>query len=326
MGERFEVDPRKGREDAEIAQMAKVVTFSEAVTPPPEHQLVECGSEHPPDNEGLGMFKSANRELRTKVRVLHDKLHSVCRERDCLQETLENMSTQLSSLQQEKSKLKHKNKKWAEEKRGLKAKNKDLMRENAVLTQHCQRQVAQMGAYEAQLRTLSGENQQQLRRKTRASPQSAHQKEPKITSGPVPTNTQIGSVGQKPVIDVFVRDSDKTGDKRSQRAAKKTNGTGINWFHHYQGSSPPGILPHNDIICYTGTVSVTSSCKPHKEGIKGGQGVQRGGVSLSEDHIMSIMDQLRGGRPSFQCPICMKVLHSHETEFSAQLHVEHCLQ
>ena len=228
VGGRFGVDPRKGREDAEIAQTPKVVTFSEAVTPPPEHQVVECGSEHPLENEGLGMFKSANRELRTKVRVLHDKLHSACRERDCLQETLENMSTQLSSLQLEKSKLKYKNKKLAEEKHGLKAKNKDLMRENAVLTQHCQRQVAQMGAYEAQLKTLSGE---QLWRKTRASPQSAHQKEAPTTSDPVATsaNTQIGSVWQKPVIDVFVRDSDKTGDKKSQRAAKKRNRTGKNW-------------------------------------------------------------------------------------------------
>ena len=59
---------------------------------------------------------------------------------------------------------------------------------------------------------------------------------------------------------------------------------------------------------------------------EGGRRVQCEGVSLSEDHIMSLMDRLKGGAPSFQCPVCMKVLHSHETEFAAQLHVEHCLQ
>ena len=56
-------------------------------------------------------------------------------------------------------------------------------------------------------------------------------------------------------------------------------------------------------------------------GVPGGGGAG----SLSEQHIQSIVEQLKGGQQSFQCPVCMKVLHSHETEFSAQLHVEHCL-
>lgn len=47
--------------------------------------------------------------------------------------------------------------------------------------------------------------------------------------------------------------------------------------------------------------------------------------SLSEQHIQSIMTQLKGGQQSFECPVCMKILHSHETQYSVQLHVEQCL-
>ena len=71
---------------------------------------------------------------------------------------------------------------------------------------------------------------------------------------------------------------------------------------------------------------------PHPQGKAGGGGSKaeldlREGcvVSLSEDHIQSIMAQLKGGQKSFECPVCLKTLHSHETQFSAQLHVEQCL-
>lgn len=47
--------------------------------------------------------------------------------------------------------------------------------------------------------------------------------------------------------------------------------------------------------------------------------------SLSEQHIRSLMEQLKGGQQSFVCPVCMRTLHSHETEYSAQLHIEQCL-
>lgn len=47
--------------------------------------------------------------------------------------------------------------------------------------------------------------------------------------------------------------------------------------------------------------------------------------SLSEQHIDSIIVRLKGGQHSFECPVCLRQLHSHETEYSAQLHVEQCL-
>ena len=48
-------------------------------------------------------------------------------------------------------------------------------------------------------------------------------------------------------------------------------------------------------------------------------------TSLSEKHIESIMVRLKGGHSTFECPVCFKQLHSHETEFSARLHIEQCL-
>lgn len=48
-------------------------------------------------------------------------------------------------------------------------------------------------------------------------------------------------------------------------------------------------------------------------------------TSLSEKHIESIMVRLKGGHSTYECPICLRQLHSHETEFSARLHIEQCL-
>ena len=214
--ERSEVGSGKGEGNEENCPTVKVVTLSEAV-------CKHVPQAEPEDSEGLGMFKSANRELKAKVLVLHDKLHGVSRERDHLQESLEDMGAQLSLVQHEKWKLKHKNKKLAEERHTLRDKNKELVRENAVLTQHCGKQVGQMSRYEAQLKALSVENEQlqhQLRRKV---PKSTQQKEQPASASPAKTGREVKMGMQKPVIDVYVRDSDKSEDKRAPR---KTNRTG----------------------------------------------------------------------------------------------------
>lgn len=255
-GETFQLDPGRG-EGSENVPRAKVVTFSKGISshdlpvgtdPTVQSEIPGEGS----DSESQVMLKNANRELRTKVCVLHDKLHSVSKERDHLQERVEDVGAQLSLLQHQKSKLKHQNKKLAEEKLTLRAKNKDLMRENSVLTQHCEKQVTQLTRYHAQVKSLSDENsqlQQQLQRNAKPSPKSVDHREI-ATSDPVPATSamkqkavKIGRVQQKPVIDVYVRDSEKARGKGAVKVPSNTNKKGIIYtFLHLskevQGSSP----------------------------------------------------------------------------------------
>ena len=208
--------------------------------------------------EKATLLKNSNRELRTKVRVLHDKLHSVTEERDGLHTTVGELQGKLSSIKRHKCELKQKNKKLAEEKIAIKSKCRQLERENAVLTQHCEKQLMQISQYEAQLSTVSRENgglRRQLRHVTKkskcgheSSDQQCHQHrhEPqKVTgsmSAPAVTSSkreqppgmgkavQREAFPQKPVIDVYVRnppqkkDTDKSGREATKSGVQKTEG------------------------------------------------------------------------------------------------------
>ena len=94
------------------------------------------------------------------------------------------------------------------------------------------------------------------------------------------------------------------------------------------------IIMTSCILCCTGTLTDTKVSTPPLKSVGDGEGVMAGKVessvtggadSLSEQHIQSIMEQLKGGQKTFVCPVCMRALHSHETEYSAQLHIEQCL-
>ena len=229
--------------------------------------------------ETLVTLKNCNRELKTKVRVLQEKIQAVGQERDQLVTAVKETKDQLSLLQLERSELRQKSKKLTEEWKTVKARNKELERENAMLTQHCAKQLTQMGQYEARLKTLTTENlqlQQQLPDSGRKSrPPLARRDEPVASSGKKQKPAELIASKGRPVIDVYVRDREQMGEVR----APLVKSTSVS-----------------------------------------------GGKELSEEHIKSIMEQLKGGRKSFKCPVCEKVLHSHETEFSVQLHVEHCLR
>ena len=92
------------------------------------------------------------------------------------------------------------------------------------------------------------------------------------------------------------------------------------------------MIIHADKPCDDTRSKVIPSQRPHpqseggvatSEVVKSTSGGNIG--SLSENHIDSIMIRLKGGQHTFKCPICMRQLHSHETEFSARLHIEQCL-
>lgn len=192
--------------------------------------------------EKVTMLKNSNKELRMKVRVLHDKLHSVAEERDSHLAISEELHGQVLTLKQDKTELKKKNKKLSDEKTMLKAKCKRLENENAMLTQHCEKQVVQISQYEAQLTTVSAEKEglrKQLHHATKKSkryhqePSEAHHKRhrndhrktkasqmvPAVTacgkSQPTKSNktAAAGVRLQRPVIDVYVRDPPNKREK-----------------------------------------------------------------------------------------------------------------
>jgi hypothetical protein len=260
----------------------------------------------------------------------------------------------MSSLKRGKSELKQKNKKLAEEKAAIKGKYKQLERENAVLTQHCEKQVVQISQYEAQLSTASRENEGLRRqlcsatKKSKRGHESSDQQPnqlrheqttdvPAVTSRkrelPPKLNkaSQHGAFPRKPVIDIYVRDPPKKRDADKSRRETAENGhqKKIHKSTLSQHDSPPAVVhAHSDKETGTSQATVTISQRPLPPGILGKvvPSVRGGNIgSLSEEHIDSIMVRLKGGQQSFECPVCMRVLHSHETEFSAQLHVEQCL-
>lgn len=178
--------------------------------------------------EKVTMLKNSNKELRMKVRVLHDKLHTVAEERDSLLVTIEETQNQVSELKHDKSELQRNNKKLLGERTTLKSKCKRLENENAILTQHCEKQVVQMTQYETQLTAVSAEKerlQRQLHRITKKSKRheesselhhKRHRNRQKTTaangrvqpsdSTETAAASQYGVRLQRPVIDVYVRD------------------------------------------------------------------------------------------------------------------------
>ena len=185
----------------------------ESATPAADEHEVSL-SESPPQLVSLSdlsgntaMLKNANKELRTKVRVLHDKVQSVSEERDNLQEVVEIVNGQVSVLKQ-------KNKKLTEQHTALKTKYRQVRSENTVLSQHCEKQVAQIEQYEKHLKTASTENQQLQRKLRHAVKKSKHQHQPGQVSTEASSrkkkcpSTQIEGISQeRPIIDVYVRDS-----------------------------------------------------------------------------------------------------------------------
>ena len=206
-------------------------------TPTPEYKdteslsnevLVVSLSDLPRDDDGTAvMLKNANKELRTKVRVLHDKLHCVSQERDGLLAVVEDAKAE---VKQETSELKQKNQKLAKEKAELKSKSKQLLRENAVLTSHCERQLAQISQYDSELRAVSREKQQLQRKLHHTTKQCGPEQlqkqhktsavEPAASAGVSrPRKKKYCSriSQQRPVIDVYVRDPVTRGELADQQ-------------------------------------------------------------------------------------------------------------
>ena len=205
--------------------------------------------------EKATLLKNSNKELRTKVRVLHDKLRSVTEERDTLHTTVGELQGKLSSIKRHNYELKQKNKKLTEKKTAIKSKCRQLERENAVLTRHCEKQLVQIRQYETQLSTVSRENgglRRQLHhvaKKSKCNHQSSDQQHhqhchepqkmtgtmsaPAVTSSKRAPKTdkmskamQHGVFPQKPVIDIYVRDppQKKDADKRGREATRSISG------------------------------------------------------------------------------------------------------
>jgi hypothetical protein len=178
----------------------------------------------------------------------------------------------MSSLKRGKSELKQKNKKLAEEKAAIKGKYKQLERENAVLTQHCEKQVVQISQYEAQLSTASRENEGLRRqlcsatKKSKRGHESSDQQPnqlrheqttdvPAVTSRkrelPPKLNkaSQHGAFPRKPVIDIYVRDPPKKRDADKSRRETAENGhqKKIHKSTLSQHDSPPAVVhAHSD--------------------------------------------------------------------------------
>lgn len=110
------------------------------------------------------MMKSANKELRTKLRIIHDKLQGVTEERDNLAAVQGELEGRVSVLEGENNDLKQRNHKLSKDKAALQGKVKQLESEVSSLSQHCGKQVDKMNKYETRLKIVSGQKEELERR------------------------------------------------------------------------------------------------------------------------------------------------------------------
>lgn len=225
--------------DENIEQKRSTTTQAKGDISPPQPDsnnieddlLVVSLSDQLPKMEDEGttvMLKSANKEMRMKIRVLHDKLHCMIQERDGLLVEVKETKQQVSELKKHDLELKRKNRKFMTEKAELKSKNKHLVYENAILTSHCEKQLAKMSQYENELKTVSSERlQRKLHQHTTkkqgmdhkrhehhktiaAVPTVAVRAGPSVTMSSKKKEDSTKVTQKKPVIDVYVRDKQTT--------------------------------------------------------------------------------------------------------------------
>ena len=110
------------------------------------------------------MIKSANKELRTKLRIIHDKLQGVTKERDSLVAVQGELEGRVSVLVGENKDLKQKNHKLGKDKASLQGKVKQLETEVSSLSKHCGKQVDKMNQYETRLKIVCGQKEELERR------------------------------------------------------------------------------------------------------------------------------------------------------------------
>ena len=106
------------------------------------------------------MVKNANKDLHTKVRILHGKLEVVTRERDEAKACQRELERKVFVLEREKMELKSDNQKLSKDTTLLQNKVDELQNEVSNLSQHCMKQVKQIEHYETQLKIVSGEKEE----------------------------------------------------------------------------------------------------------------------------------------------------------------------
>ena len=106
------------------------------------------------------MVKNANKDLHTKVRILHGKLEGLTRERDEMKVRQRELEKRVLVLESEKKELKSKNQKLSKDKAPMQNKVDELQNEVSSLSQHCTKQVKQIEHYEAQLKIVNGQKEE----------------------------------------------------------------------------------------------------------------------------------------------------------------------
>ena len=212
----------------------------------------------------------------------------------------------------------------------------ELQTEVGIVSQHCTQLVEKVSEYETQLAVARSEQevlrQRQDQRHKGQSPRGGHRRHHGHHSS---TGTrQVGSkeetarpqdiacserrqeVSRRKEIRPQYSTGSRVGQEGSrQEAARPSGGRGEKSKRGAVKPQQPSGRRQEECKMSPGVVGQT--VPPSRD--------QTSKSPLSEERISEITAKLKGSLPSYTCPICGQQLPSHESEYSAQLHVERCL-
>lgn len=307
-------------------------------------------------------LKQHNKELRKKIQILSTKLSQAGQNQDRLKSELEMERELNNELRIEKStlinRLADQEKRVAEvEAENLRVgadqalllqKIKQLEGNLATLSEHDRRQLQRLQAYETELCVLRSERavaegkrvekleKQEQAKKTPASKERPHQsshhhhhtkrkEQESSTAGELKSKQPPVPAAARPKAEASADRKHKDTQPR-ERKEKQAEFT-ASQTRNSQGQtaakprSKESRTPHSAANTQASAHSRAEPSAAHARPTAG-----EPSTALSEERIQEITAKLKGSESAYRCPVCKKQLTSRESEYSASLHIEHCLR
>ena len=307
-------------------------------------------------------LKQNNKELRKKIQILVTKLSQAGHNQDKLTSELEaerelnselrveisTLVNQLADQEKRVAKMETENRRMESDQSLLLQKIKQLESSLATLSEHECRQLQRLQAYETELCILRSEREvavgkrmeklerQEQAKKATASKERHHQsshhhhhskrrEQDSSTSGEAKSKQPPVAVARpKAEASVDKRHKDAQPRERKEKQAEELAASQARSSHRQTTAKPHKKEPRTPHLIANTQATAHSQAEPSATHAHPTAGEPS--TTLSEERIQEITARLKGSDSTYQCPVCKKQLASRESEYSASLHIEHCLR
>ena len=291
-------------------------------------------------------FKQHNKELRQKIHILiskltlmkdnegvsKDELETERKLSDGLRAEISQLTDQLAKRETREAELEEKYRRGEAASVMLLQRVDQLEGALATVSEHDRQQLQRLQAYETELCVLRSEKK--VAEGKRAEQLEKHKK------------AKLAAASKEKALRSHHHHAKRGGHEtsrtgiekceRPQAAAPKVHAVGtrqndahvkekhaeITVSQRKSQERPSAPKPH--VISTTAAQATAAAIR--KEPLASHARPREFGAALSEDRIDEITRNLRGSESVYMCPVCQKQLTSRESEYSAKLHIEHCLR